>query len=238
MIMIQLIGRQMAPASADLGLTLDENAESVRFIIQKPWADAFHHESMQCVIHWIAPSGLSGKDALTLVREDETLLGEWTPKKEALVVCGILRAEICCVAQGDVVWHSLPLRLMIEKSLEDEGYDTLEIPKYKAVTVSVEPLLADASPSGNAIHRADGIDFSFGIPLIPGPQGVQGEQGPQGIQGESGPKGEQGEAGNVYFATFALDIETRNLYMLMPEAYKGPSFQINHATRNLEVVIG
>lgn len=238
MIMIQLIGRQMAPASADIGLTFDENAESVRFIVQKPWADAFQYEGMQCVIHWIAPGGLTGTDALTLVREGDTLLGEWIPKKEALVMCGILRAEICCLASGEVVWHSLPLRLVIEKSLEDEGYETLEIPKYKLVTVSVDPLPADAKPAGSAVHRADGIDFWFGIPLIPGPQGIQGEPGPQGDQGETGPKGDQGEIGNVCFATFSLDMESRSLYMLTPDIYTGPSFEINNATRNLEVVIG
>ena len=237
MILVQLIGRQMAPASADIGLTLDENAESIRFIVQKPWAGAFNATGMQCVVHWIAPSGLYGTDALTLARENDTLQGEWTPKKEALVICGILRAEICCVAEGEVVWHSLPLRLVIEKSLHDESIELVEIPKYKAVTVSVEPLPAEAQPVGSAFHRADGIDFFFGLPLIPGPQGIQGEQGPQGIQGEMGPKGEQGETGNVYFATFSLDMESRSLYMQTPEAYEGPSFAIDGETRNLQVII-
>lgn len=50
------------------------------------------------------------------------------------------------------------------------------------VTVSVEPLPEGARPTGSAVHRADGIDFFFGIPLIPGPRGEQGEQGLQGIQ--------------------------------------------------------
>lgn len=238
MIMVQLIGRQMAPSSVNIGLTLDENAESVRFTVQKPWVDAFLYDGAQCVVHWVAPSGLSGKDALTLSRENDAFLGEWVPKKEALVFCGTLRAEICCVAQGEVVWHSLPLRLVIEKSLEDESYDLLEIPKYKEVTVAVDPLPADGQPSGSAVHRADGIDFWFGIPLIPGPQGLQGETGPQGIQGETGPKGDQGDVGNVSYAAFFLDMESRCLYMRTPDIYLGPSFEINRVTRNLEVVIG
>lgn len=236
MIYIQVIGRQMVPATAELGLTYDENAEQLRFTVQKPWSDVFNHASMQCVIRWIAPNGQTGIDALTLVPSEEALHGEWQPQKEALLFCGTLRAEICCMVMGEVVWHSLPLRLTLLKSLEDEGYEALIVPKYKVVTVQVEPLPEDMPPTGSVHHTADRIDFSFGIPAVQGKQGIQGEKGEQGEQGTQGEKGDKGDIGNVLFATFDVDVNSRTLYMIAPDAYTGPRFQLNYETRGLEVV--
>lgn len=238
MIYVKLIGRQMVPATAELGLTYDENAELVRFTVQKPWADVFNHAGLQCVLRWIAPNGQTGIDALTMAPGEEALHGEWTPPKEALMFCGTLRAEICCMVLGEVVWHSMPLRLTLLKSLEDEGYETLIVPKYKAVTIQVEALPENTQPFGSVNHTADCIDFSFGIPAMQGIQGVQGEQGEKGDQGIQGEKGEKGAIGNVLFATFEVDTASRMLYMIAPDAYTGPGFRLNYETRGLEVVVG
>lgn len=238
MVYVHVIGRQMAPATVEFGLTYDENAELVRFTVQKPWADVFNNAGMQCYVNWIAPSGQAGMDALTLVPGGDTLHCEWTPQKEALLFCGTLRAEICCVVSGNIVWHSLPLRLTLLKSIQDEGYEALAVPKYKAVSVHVETLPENATPVGSVAHTAESIDFSFGIPAMRGEQGIQGERGEQGMRGEQGPKGDKGDVGNVLFATFQVDPTDRKLYMTTADAYTGPVFQLNYETRRLEVSVG
>jgi hypothetical protein len=82
-----------------------------------------------------------------------------------------------------------------------------------------------------------------GLQGIQGEPGEQGEQGEPGEPGQQGEPGEQGPIGNVMFATFILgaalgsEYMPNHMYMITPEDYTGPDFQINRETRQLEVVI-
>ncbi len=195
MIYIEVIGRQLVPASAELGLSLDRGAETVRFAVTAPRAAVFLLPAMHAQVHWIAPNGANGADTLALAESSGALCGEWTPPAEALLCAGTLRAELRCSAQGETVWHSLPLTLQITPSIEDARGNTVVLPKYKEVLVQVETLPGDEMPVGSALHDAQTLSLSLGIPVPKGDTGDVGPQGPQGMQGDMGPQGPKGDTG-------------------------------------------
>lgn len=59
-------------------------------------------------------------------------------------------------------------------------------------------------------------------------------EGSVGPIGETGPIG---PTGNLYYATFDIDVEDGILYMYNDISYDGPEFEINEATGELEVII-
>ena len=195
MISIQVLGRQLVPACVDLGLTYDLAAETVRFFIPLPRAAAFDREGARAEVNWIAPGGVAGSDALPLVASGGALVGEWTPPREALLRNGEVRAELRCAVGDEVVWHSLPLRLNVLESLEDEQYEALLVPKFKRVTVDVTALPPGSEATGAVLHGAESMDFYLGIPLVKGETGDTGPAGPKGDMGAPGPQGPRGDAG-------------------------------------------
>lgn len=180
MIAIRVAGRRLVPARAVLGLTLDRAAETVRFAVAPPRAEVFDTPGMRATVQWIAPGGESGRSALTLRPSGGALTGDWSPPPEALLRKGALRAELRCSVADEVVWHSLPLALILKKSLEHERIDRVAVPDYKAVTVDVTPLPAGSEPVAAVRQTAERIDFYFGIPALRGLPGDPGRGVPAG----------------------------------------------------------
>ena len=221
MIGIRIVGRQPEPPYAEAGLSLDRGAERVKFTIPAEREEAFDAEGAAVSVGWLGPRGAAGEDALALTEgADGELTGEWSVPEGALVYAGLLRAEVRVRAGGTLVWHSLPLRLNVVRSLEDAAAEAVEIPKWKEVTVAVEGLPEGSEPEAEVTQDAESIDFLFRLPAAEGPEGpyflpsVSAEgvlswtnngglenpepasiRGPQGEQGEQGPQGETGETG-------------------------------------------
>ena len=169
---VQVVGRQLVPAALDFGLSYDVNANSVRFTVPMQRDPVFDAEGVAYSVYWIAPNGLTGTDPLILTEEAGALTGDWTPAPEALVFKGVLRAEIQVMDGEALLWHSLPLRLTLAQSLEDEGLSAVVVPKYKEVTVAVEALPEGSDPTGTVTQDKDSIDFQFGIPAAKGETGT------------------------------------------------------------------
>ena len=221
MIGVRIVGRQPEPPYAEAGLSLDRGAERVKFTIPAEREEAFDAEGAAVSVGWLGPRGAAGEDALALTEgADGELTGEWSVPEGALVYAGLLRAEVRVRAGGTLVWHSLPLRLNVVRSLEDAAAEAVEIPKWKEVTVAVEGLPEGSEPEAEVTQDAESIDFLFRLPAAEGPEGpyflpsVSAEgvlswtnngglenpepasiRGPQGEQGEQGPQGETGETG-------------------------------------------
>ena len=221
MIGVRIVGRQPEPPYAEAGLSLDRGAERVKFTIPAEREEAFDTEGAAVSVGWLGPRGAAGEDALALTEgADGELTGEWSVPEGALVYAGLLRAEVRVRAGGTLVWHSLPLRLNVVRSLEDAAAEAVEIPKWKEVTVAVEGLPEGSEPEAEVTQDAESIDFLFRLPAAEGPEGpyflpsVSAEgvlswtnngglenpepasiRGPQGEQGEQGPQGETGETG-------------------------------------------
>ncbi len=221
MIGVRIVGRQPEPPYAEAGLSLDRGAERVKFTIPAEREEAFDAEGAAVSVGWLGPRGAAGEDALALTAgADGELTGEWSVPEGALVYAGLLRAEVRVRAGGTLVWHSLPLRLNVVRSLEDAAAEAVEIPKWKEVTVAVEGLPEGSEPEAEVTQDAESIDFLFRLPAAEGPEGpyflpsVSAEgvlswtnngglenpepasiRGPQGEQGEQGPQGETGETG-------------------------------------------
>ncbi|MDR0897829.1 MAG: collagen-like protein [Oscillospiraceae bacterium] len=197
MISIEVMGRQMTPAGAELGLTYDQGAETVRFTVVAPHAAVFDQETMQAAVTWLAPNGEGGTSPLVLTPTDAGLVADWMPPAQALLTSGALRAELRCSLLDEVVWHSLPLTLTVLRSIEDERGEMMVIPKYKQVDVAVTALPPGSEATGSVWQNAERLAFSLGIPLQPGLQGERGEKGERGLQGEQGIQGETGAQGPV-----------------------------------------
>ena len=221
MIGVRIVGRQPEPPYAEAGLSLDRGAERVKFTIPAEREEAFDAEGAAVSVGWLGPRGAAGEDALALTEgADGELTGEWSVPEGALVYAGLLRAEVRVRAGGTLVWHSLPLRLNVVRSLEDAAAEAVEIPKWKEVTVAVEGLPEGSEPEAEVTQDAESIDFLFRLPAAEGPEGpyflpsVSAEgvlswtnngglenpeqaniRGPQGEQGEQGPQGETGATG-------------------------------------------
>ena len=224
MIGVRIVGRQPEPPYAEAGLSLDRGAERVKFTIPAEREEAFDTEGAAVSVGWLGPRGAAGEDALALTEgADGELTGEWSVPEGALVYAGLLRAEVRVRAGGTLVWHSLPLRLNVVRSLEDAAAEAVEIPKWKEVTVAVEGLPEGSEPEAEVTQDAESIDFLFRLPAAEGPEGpyflpsvsaegvlswtnngglenpspanIRGPQGEQGATGPQGPKGDTGETG-------------------------------------------
>lgn len=57
------------------------------------------------------------------------------------------------------------------------------------------------------------------------------------LKGLDGKNGIDGKDGNVIFASFEIDPIDGNLYVIYPDGYDGPTFELNNNTRQLEVII-
>lgn len=172
MIHVRLNGRQFVPPCVDIGLSLDVNAETVRFTVPQPRAAAFGEEGVAYAVYWFAPNKQTGRDALALAADDEgNLVGDWIPPEAALLFSGPLRAEIQCEVDGALLWHSEALTLRVLKSLEDEGLSAAPEPKYKQVTLTVHALPEGSEPAGRVSQDKDSIDFELGIPTMKGDPG-------------------------------------------------------------------
>ena len=224
MIGVRIVGRQPEPPYAEAGLSLDRGAERVKFTIPAEREEAFDAEGAAVSVGWLGPRGAAGEDALALTEgADGELTGEWSVPEGALVYAGLLRAEVRVRAGGTLVWHSLPLRLNVVRSLEDAAAEAVEIPKWKEVTVAVEGLPEGSEPEAEVTQDAESIDFLFRLPAAEGPEGpyflpsvsaegvlswtnngglenpspasIRGPQGEQGATGEQGPQGPAGPQG-------------------------------------------
>ncbi|MED9959566.1 MAG: hypothetical protein UFE80_10290, partial [Christensenellales bacterium] len=224
MIGVRIVGRQPEPPYAEAGLSLDRGAERVKFTIPAEREEAFDTEGAAVSVGWLGPRGAAGEDALALTEgADGELTGEWSVPEGALVYAGLLRAEVRVRAGGTLVWHSLPLRLNVVRSLEDAAAEAVEIPKWKEVTVAVEGLPEGSEPEAEVTQDAESIDFLFRLPAAEGPEGpyflpsvsaegvlswtnngglenpepasIRGPQGEQGATGEQGPQGPAGPQG-------------------------------------------
>ena len=224
MIGVRIVGRQPEPPYAEAGLSLDRGAERVKFTIPAEREEAFDAEGAAVSVGWLGPRGAAGEDALALTKgADGELTGEWSVPEGALVYAGLLRAEVRVRAGGTLVWHSLPLRLNVVRSLEDAAAEAVEIPKWKEVTVAVEGLPEGSEPEAEVTQDAESIDFLFRLPAAEGPEGpyflpsvsaegvlswtnngglenpepasIRGPQGEQGATGEQGPQGPAGPQG-------------------------------------------
>ena len=224
MIGVRIVGRQPEPPYAEAGLSLDRGAERVKFTIPAEREEAFDAEGAAVSVGWLGPRGAAGEDALALTEgADGELTGEWSVPEGALVYAGLLRAEVRVRAGGTLVWHSLPLRLNVVRSLEDAAAEAVEIPKWKEVTVAVEGLPEGSEPEAEVTQDAESIDFLFRLPAAEGPEGpyflpsvsaegvlswtnngglenpspasIRGPQGGQGATGEQGPQGPAGPQG-------------------------------------------
>ena len=226
MIGVRIVGRQPEPPYAEAGLSLDRGAERVKFTIPAEREEAFDAEGAAVSVGWLGPRGAAGEDALALTEgADGELTGEWSVPEGALVYAGLLRAEVRVRAGGTLVWHSLPLRLNVVRSLEDAAAEAVEIPKWKEVTVAVEGLPEGSEPEAEVTQDAESIDFLFRLPAAEGPEGpyflpsvsaegvlswtnsgglenpspasIRGPQGATGPQGEQGIQGEKGDTGET-----------------------------------------
>ena len=224
MIGVRIVGRQPEPPYAEAGLSLDRGAERVKFTIPAEREEAFDAEGAAVSVGWLGPRGAAGEDALALTEgADGELTGEWSVPEGALVYAGLLRAEVRVRAGGTLVWHSLPLRLNVVRSLEDAAAEAVEIPKWKEVTVAVEGMPEGSEPEAEVTQDAESIDFLFRLPAAEGPEGpyflpsvsaegvlswtnngglenpspasIRGPQGEQGATGEQGPQGPAGPQG-------------------------------------------
>lgn len=224
MIGVRIVGRQPEPPYAEAGLSLDRGAERVKFTIPAEREEAFDAEGAAVSVGWLGPRGAAGEDALALTEgADGELTGEWSVPEGALVYAGLLRAEVRVRAGGTLVWHSLPLRLNVVRSLEDAAAEAVEIPKWKEVTVAVEGLPEGSEPEAEVTQDAESIDFLFRLPAAEGPEGpyflpsvsaegvlswtndkglpnpasvnIMGPKGPAGATGATGPQGPQGPQG-------------------------------------------
>ena len=195
MIDVKVHYRQLTPNYVELGLSQDLAAETIRFTVVPEWPNALSYALRQAKVNWISPNGVTGTQKLTLRIEGANIVSEWTPPKEALQCSGILRAEMCCTYATEIVWHSMPLSLNIIRSVEDEQYDQIITPRYKAVTVDVTPLSEGEQATATVQQDMNSIDFSFGIPAQKGEQGQKGDTGLQGAPGPQGPKGDTGTQG-------------------------------------------
>ena len=217
MIGVRIVGRQPEPPYAEAGLSLDRGAERVKFTIPAEREEAFDAEGAAVSVGWLGPRGAAG--------EDGELTGEWSVPEGALVYAGLLRAEVRVRAGGTLVWHSLPLRLNVVRSLEDAAAEAVEIPKWKEVTVALEGLPVGSEPEAEVTQDAESIDFLFRLPAAEGPEGpyflpsvsaegvlswtnngglenpspanIRGPQGATGPQGEQGIQGEKGDTGET-----------------------------------------
>ena len=204
---VRIVGRQPQPAYLDFfGLTYDVNADRVRFVLPQPRADVFDRPGLQVDVNWITPYNATGRSALTLAPQGADLVGEWKPPEQMLLVDGEARAELRCYVddgteEGKTVWHSLPLRLSIVKSIEDTSVSLVEIPKYKAVGLEVNTLPSGSEASGSVTHGAERLDFTLNIPVM---------------------KGDPGEPGRITFAAFS--VRNGQLYVTLPDVYAGPWF--------------
>lgn len=131
-----------------------------------------------------------------------------------------------------------------------------QINAVENIQISASTLLPGSQATAEVDHTDLGLSIALGIP-----EGAQGETGTieivDTVTVESGVQAffeeakastaqerkyiahiPKGETGNALFATFAIDMDTRELVMRLPDEYKGPRFGLNHANRTLEVILG